>query len=285
MWAAPARLGIGVARVGTTSHVIGESHSLRTGELDSNHETPTRFFAFFIDAASKTPHGAPHTTRWPPAFPCKVGIRKTSSLTQSLFAGGSPSLLRSDSLCISLLQGMLLLPRLWLKSASHSNRIPWLEEGTRSFTMCRVPLLMMAAAIHACNGGRIAENRVPGVSMLAGFIVPARFRAGVPSGLWGRRPTRCRLARLRACSNVEEGEEERFGDGDYYSAPSSPPAFSHMGRKTIGVDYGLRRTGCCVSVGYAPRPLPLILHKDEVPAFSLPNTSSRLLASMGRCAA
>jgi len=37
----------------------------------------------------------------------------------------------------------------------------------------------------------------------------------------------------------------------------------HMGRKTIGVDYGRKRTGVCVSVGYAPRPLPLICHDDN----------------------
>ena len=38
---------------------------------------------------------------------------------------------------------------------------------------------------------------------------------------------------------------------------------SHVGRKTIGVDYGRKRTGVCVSVGYAPRPLPLICHDDN----------------------
>lgn len=37
-----------------------------------------------------------------------------------------------------------------------------------------------------------------------------------------------------------------------------------LGSKLIGVDYGLRRTGICVSVGYAPRALPLILHNREV---------------------
>ncbi len=36
-----------------------------------------------------------------------------------------------------------------------------------------------------------------------------------------------------------------------------------LGRKTLGVDHGRRRTGVCVSVGYAPRPLPLICHEDD----------------------
>ena len=40
-------------------------------------------------------------------------------------------------------------------------------------------------------------------------------------------------------------------------------AESHLGRKTIGVDHGRKRTGVCVSVGYAPRPLPLICHDDN----------------------
>ncbi len=44
----------------------------------------------------------------------------------------------------------------------------------------------------------------------------------------------------------------------------APIIRKHVGRKTIGVDYGLRRTGLCVSVGYAPRPLPLVEHKNEV---------------------
>jgi hypothetical protein len=42
------------------------------------------------------------------------------------------------------------------------------------------------------------------------------------------------------------------------------PVRKHIGRKTIGVDYGLKRTGICVSVGYAPRPLPLFRHDNEV---------------------
>jgi putative Holliday junction resolvase len=37
----------------------------------------------------------------------------------------------------------------------------------------------------------------------------------------------------------------------------------HLGRKTIGVDHGRKRTGVCVSVGYSPRPLPLICHDDN----------------------
>ena len=54
------------------------------------------------------------------------------------------------------------------------------------------------------------------------------------------------------------------------SAPSSPtasrpvaPSSSQLGRRSVGVDYGLRRTGVCVSVGYAPRPLPLITHNNQ----------------------
>lgn len=40
-------------------------------------------------------------------------------------------------------------------------------------------------------------------------------------------------------------------------------AETHLGRKTLGVDHGRKRTGLCVSIGYAPRPLPLICHDDN----------------------
>ncbi|KAJ1493988.1 hypothetical protein T484DRAFT_1928473 [Baffinella frigidus] len=62
-------------------------------------------------------------------------------------------------------------------------------------------------------------------------------------------------AALRACSD-EVREEDSIGSLE----PTVP---LQRGRKTIGVDYGLRRTGMCVSVGFAPRPLPLVVHKND----------------------
>ena len=59
---------------------------------------------------------------------------------------------------------------------------------------------------------------------------------------------------LCACSEVREDDSKA---GDSSTLPLQ------RGRKTIGVDYGLRRTGMCVSVGFAPRPLPLIVHKND----------------------
>lgn len=55
------------------------------------------------------------------------------------------------------------------------------------------------------------------------------------------------------------GEEETGESTE--AAPST--AEVHLGRKTIGVDHGRKRTGVCVSIGYAPRPLPLISHDDN----------------------
>jgi len=81
------------------------------------------------------------------------------------------------------------------------------------------------------------------------------------------------------------GEAERMEGGlqsDYQTSHPEQPSFaestagdfqeketfvavsrSHLGCKTIGVDHGRKRTGVCVSVGYAPRPLPLICHDDN----------------------
>lgn len=90
------------------------------------------------------------------------------------------------------------------------------------------------------------------------------------AALCSRQRRACCVARVFAAASREEGEDGdgawlEDGDGYYEGVdPGSMPAVSHMGRKTIGVDYGLRRTGCCISVGYAPRPLPLIVHKNEV---------------------
>jgi RNase H-fold protein (predicted Holliday junction resolvase) len=63
---------------------------------------------------------------------------------------------------------------------------------------------------------------------------------------------------LEICSNLDKS-----ADADELF--SEPPALmtSHSGRKTIGVDYGLKRTGVCVSVGYAPRALPVIFHNNQ----------------------
>ena len=38
---------------------------------------------------------------------------------------------------------------------------------------------------------------------------------------------------------------------------------SYVGKRAIGVDYGLKRTGVCVSVGFAPRALPVIHHDNQ----------------------
>ena len=85
-----------------------------------------------------------------------------------------------------------------------------------------------------------------------------------------QRPACCVAQVLAAAASGcgdEDNDEAWTEDGDGYFEGEdfgSRPAVSQIGRKTIGVDYGLRRTGCCVSVGYAPRPLPLIMHKNEV---------------------
>eukprot|EP00961_Rhodomonas_salina_P121191 1631150-Rhodomonas_salina.9 len=93
----------------------------------------------------------------------------------------------------------------------------------------------------------------------------------------------------------EASREDEEAQQETTETAPTPPQESHMGRKTIGVDYGLRRTGTkpgprvcvsvgfflrpsrvrpvltevppipgvCVSVGYAPRPLPLITHDND----------------------
>ena len=57
----------------------------------------------------------------------------------------------------------------------------------------------------------------------------------------------------------EDGEGKPSKDTPEGSARRA----THLGRKTLGVDHGRKRTGVCVSVGYAPRPLPLICHDDD----------------------
>ena len=41
------------------------------------------------------------------------------------------------------------------------------------------------------------------------------------------------------------------------------PSVSFLGKRCIGIDYGLKRTGVCVSVGFAPRALPVIHHNNQ----------------------
>jgi RNase H-fold protein (predicted Holliday junction resolvase) len=52
-------------------------------------------------------------------------------------------------------------------------------------------------------------------------------------------------------------------DTDQHASEQPVLTASHLGRRTIGVDYGLKRTGVCVSVGYAPRALPVIFHDNQ----------------------
>ena len=52
-------------------------------------------------------------------------------------------------------------------------------------------------------------------------------------------------------------------DPDQHTSERPVMTASHLGRRTIGVDYGLKRTGVCVSVGYAPRALPVIFHDNQ----------------------
>ncbi len=67
---------------------------------------------------------------------------------------------------------------------------------------------------------------------------------------------------LNLCSNLDESVD---AVSRHTSEVSEPPTLtaSHLGRRTIGVDYGLKRTGVCVSVGYAPRALPVIFHDNQ----------------------
>jgi glycerophosphoryl diester phosphodiesterase len=73
-----------------------------------------------------------------------------------------------------------------------------------------------------------------------------------------------------------EPDGERAGAGEEGRGASGLGSkASALGRKTLGVDHGRRRTGVCVSVGYAPRPLPLICHEDD---------SKEVAAQVGRLA-
>jgi putative Holliday junction resolvase len=47
------------------------------------------------------------------------------------------------------------------------------------------------------------------------------------------------------------------------SPTTAPEPISFIGIRSIGIDYGLKRTGVCISVGYAPRALPLIVHDNQ----------------------
>lgn len=42
-----------------------------------------------------------------------------------------------------------------------------------------------------------------------------------------------------------------------------PPTEEHLGRRTIGVDYGFRRTGVALSTGYSPQPLEVLETADN----------------------
>ena len=71
----------------------------------------------------------------------------------------------------------------------------------------------------------------------------------------------CCMLLTSAGNHVDAGEpaEQNCDTGD----ERATNVLSQLGRKTIGVDHGRKRTGVCVSVGYAPRPLPLICHDDN----------------------
>ena len=45
--------------------------------------------------------------------------------------------------------------------------------------------------------------------------------------------------------------------------PLAPP---RIAPPTLGVDYGLRRVGVCVGVGFASRPLEVIEHDEDIDA-------------------
>jgi RNase H-fold protein (predicted Holliday junction resolvase) len=63
---------------------------------------------------------------------------------------------------------------------------------------------------------------------------------------------------LNVCSKLDEPV-----DSDQHASEQPASTTSHLGRRTIGVDYGLKRTGVCISVGYAPRALPVIFHDNQ----------------------
>ena len=67
--------------------------------------------------------------------------------------------------------------------------------------------------------------------------------------------------RASARGGGEDGEGEGRASKD--APEGSARRATHLGRKTLGVDHGRKRTGVCVSVGFAPRPLPLICHDDD----------------------
>ena len=94
------------------------------------------------------------------------------------------------------------------------------------------------------------------------FLLPA------PRQHWAGAYTRCNELPKRArCSRQTTSLQGSRGVLSLHlssdSAANSGAAPLQRGRKTLGIDYGLRRTGICVSVGFSPRPLPLIQHKND----------------------
>ena len=95
------------------------------------------------------------------------------------------------------------------------------------------------------------------------FLLPA------PRQHWAGAYTRCNELPKRArCSRQttslqgsrgrsKPAPEQRLSSKILALRPCS------AGVRPSGIDYGLRRTGICVSVGFSPRPLPLIQHKND----------------------
>lgn len=67
-----------------------------------------------------------------------------------------------------------------------------------------------------------------------------------------------RVSRSRVCQVARSGAVATANSAETGDADSMDPQLLHLGRRTLGVDYGFRRTGVALSSGYSPQPIAVL---------------------------